>query len=541
MALPINIEDLLNRQRIEGNRIEFKRGWNPAKIYQTICAFANDFDNIGGGYILVGVEEDHGRARRPVVGIPEEKLDGIQQSMVGFNNKIKPYYMPRTSVEAVDGKYVLAIWVPSGSYRPYEVLEDVLSSKSKSRWYIRSGSSTIEAKGEVLDELREMANRVPFDERGNEQIAIDDLSPVLVLDYLRRVKSRLTADFTGRTLEQVLEQLDLYEGPREQRRLKNVAAMMFSEEPHRFFPYTRVEIVLFPEGTVRNPNNFMEAPTITGSVPTMIRATLDYLRLMVIKERIRKVPYAAEAIRHFNYPYQAIEEAVVNALYHRDYQQREPVEISVEPHAISILSYAGPDRSITKEAIEQAHLLRARRYRNRRLGDFLKELDFSEGRATGIPTIQEELRNNGSPPATIETDDDRSYFLIIIPCHPDFLHDGVLNDPDKFKGRIKRGGRISDTINGTINDDEDINDSRNDSRNDSKKTISKQSRQDRLMRIIQTQPHISSRELASLLGVSYPTIWRDLSELTERGIIRYEGAKKTGRWVILNQADEGME
>jgi putative transcriptional regulator len=77
MALPINIEDLLNRQRIEGNRIEFKRGWNPAKIYQTICAFANDFDNIGGGYILVGVEEDHGRARRPVVGIPEEKLDGI--------------------------------------------------------------------------------------------------------------------------------------------------------------------------------------------------------------------------------------------------------------------------------------------------------------------------------------------------------------------------------------------------------------------------------------------------------------------------------
>ena len=52
MALPINIEDLLNRQRIEGNRIEFKRGWNPAKIYQTICAFANDFDNIGGGYIL---------------------------------------------------------------------------------------------------------------------------------------------------------------------------------------------------------------------------------------------------------------------------------------------------------------------------------------------------------------------------------------------------------------------------------------------------------------------------------------------------------
>ena len=51
MALPINIEDLLQKQKIEGNRIEFKSGWNPDSIYHTICAFANDFDNIGGGYI----------------------------------------------------------------------------------------------------------------------------------------------------------------------------------------------------------------------------------------------------------------------------------------------------------------------------------------------------------------------------------------------------------------------------------------------------------------------------------------------------------
>ena len=46
MALPINIEDLLNKRKIEGNRIEFKKGWNPADIYHSICAFANDFDNL---------------------------------------------------------------------------------------------------------------------------------------------------------------------------------------------------------------------------------------------------------------------------------------------------------------------------------------------------------------------------------------------------------------------------------------------------------------------------------------------------------------
>ena len=42
MALAININDLLNKQKIESNRIEFKKGWNPASIYHSVCAFAND-------------------------------------------------------------------------------------------------------------------------------------------------------------------------------------------------------------------------------------------------------------------------------------------------------------------------------------------------------------------------------------------------------------------------------------------------------------------------------------------------------------------
>ena len=47
MALAVNINDLLNKQKIESNRIEFKKGWNPVSIYHSICAFANDFDDLG--------------------------------------------------------------------------------------------------------------------------------------------------------------------------------------------------------------------------------------------------------------------------------------------------------------------------------------------------------------------------------------------------------------------------------------------------------------------------------------------------------------
>lgn len=51
MALPISALDLLNKNKIESNRLEFKSGWNPDAIYRSICAFANDIDNLGGGYM----------------------------------------------------------------------------------------------------------------------------------------------------------------------------------------------------------------------------------------------------------------------------------------------------------------------------------------------------------------------------------------------------------------------------------------------------------------------------------------------------------
>lgn len=201
----------------------------------------------------------------------------------------------------------------------------------------------------------------------------------------------------------------------------NVAAMMFCDHPERFFPVTQVDIVHFPEGSIENPDVMIETPKIVGPVPKIINETLSYLRTNVIKQKIAKLSDNEKSEKVFNYPYQAVEEAVVNALYHRDYMEREPVEITIEPTHIDILSYAGPDRSISAEAIKEAKKLKARRYKNRRLGDFLKELGLTEGRATGIPTIQKHLRLNGNGPAVIETDNDRTYFLITIPCRTDMV------------------------------------------------------------------------------------------------------------------------
>ena len=417
MALPISIEDLLNKQRVESNRIEFKEGWNPTKIYRSICAFANDLDCIGGGYILIGVAEENGVAVRPVKGIEESQLDKIQHDIVKYNNLLVPFYAPKISVESVDDRQVIVLWVPTGNERPYQVPEDVLSKKRDNQYYVRYGTSSVIAKGDVLDELMELKNRTAFDERGHVTLKPVDISVALLRDHLASIGSKLADTVLIRPIEETLEQMNLWTGPLEQRRLKNVAAMMFTEDVSRWFPMAQVEVVLYPGGRVENPDSFVELPIIKGSVPQIIRKTMDMLQTTVMRQSIRKPENKADSARLWNYPYQALEEAVVNALYHRDYSINEPVEISVEPDKITILSYSGPDRSISADAIRKATILRSRKYKNRNLGDYLKELSLTEGRATGIPTIQAALKKNGSPAARIETDDERTFFLIDIPCN----------------------------------------------------------------------------------------------------------------------------
>ena len=117
--------------------------------------------------------------------------------------------------------------------------------------------------------------------------------------------------------------------------------------------------------------------------------------------------------------------------------------MTITPDRMEILSLPGPDRSITDEHLENRVLV-SRRYRNRRIGDFLKELEIVEGRNTGVPLILRAMANNGSGLPTFETDDERSYFLTILPVHPCFLDTGKApkgkrrNDPVNPYGRRSR-------------------------------------------------------------------------------------------------------
>lgn len=439
MELEVGIEDLLGKKRIESDRIEFKSGWNPDDIYRSVCAFANDYNNDGGGYIVVGVEEENGVVKRPVKGIEEDKLDMIQKEMVGYNNLISPPYFPQGIPTKVDGKWVYVIVARAGVQRPYKSPEYVTSKKDKKyHYYIRYLTSSVKANFEQERELINMSDSTPFDCRANHKATFADISPLLLEDHLRKTGSKLASQVRERGVEEILNDMQLLVGPPELRYIQNVALMMFCEHPEKFFGYTYVQMTLFPKGSVEHPSISEDFPIITGSVPQMIQATMERFRNLIIREKVIKVPNQMEALRIYNYPYQAIEEAVVNAFYHRDYLSYEPVTIEIEPDCINIMNFPGIDRSISEKTIADGNRFVSRYYRNRRLGEFLKELELSEGHSSRIPTIQDELKRNGSPKAEFITDTDRRATRVRIPIHTAFIESTFDDKPAEKTGEKNR-------------------------------------------------------------------------------------------------------
>lgn len=191
---------------------------------------------------------------------------------------------------------------------------------------------------------------------------------------------------------------------------------------------------------------------------------------------------------------EALEEAIANAIYHRDYQVREPVEVRIYPDSICILNYGGPDRSIKSDAFKVGPV-KPRRYRNRRLGDFLKELDLTEGKATGIPRIKKALKENGSPEPFFDFDDDRTFFEVDFYIHSAFKED-----------------RINVVL---------VN---NESLNLGERAI-------QIFNIIKSNPRITASEIAEKIEISKRAIEKNLAKLKSAGIIDRIGSDKTGHWI----------
>lgn len=155
-------------------------------------------------------------------------------------------------------------------------------------------------------------------------------------------------------------------------------------------------------------------------------------------------------------------------------------------------------------------------YRNRRLDDFLKELDLTEGRSTGVPTIQAKLAENGSPRAIFETTDDRLTFLVTIPVHKGCCESSeteVLGS-ETHQESSERKEISSETA--------------------SKSSERKRKSSERILDLIKNKPTISAAEIAMEIDMSSRGVEKQIKKLREAGIIKRNGADFGGYWEIVN-------
>ena len=136
--LPINLEALLRQRTVEGERIEYKAGWNPDAVVRTLCAFANNFANLGGGYIVIGQDcDEDGQPVFPPAGLPKSQLDKIQRELLRYCNLIQPPYFPVLSVEVFDGRNLIVLQAPGGQNRPYKSPAAVTAKTKVFHYFIR--------------------------------------------------------------------------------------------------------------------------------------------------------------------------------------------------------------------------------------------------------------------------------------------------------------------------------------------------------------------------------------------------------------------
>lgn len=421
MAIPVNIEELINATVVESTRIEYKADFNPTPILHSICAFANDIDNMGGGYILIGVEELEGTPSFPIKGIEVTRIDGILKKLHQYCHYIEPLYEPVVEPvlykDKTDGKekYIIVVWVSGGYGRPYKAPKDVLSKNVYKYYYIRKFSSSVIASPDEEKELFYISSNIPFDDRANLLADVSDLDIGLMRSHLKEIDSSLYEYSLKKSPLDIAADMKLLSGPPDHLKPLNVGILMFSEQPEKYFRYARIEVVDIPDPT----GTHMVEKFFIGPIQRQLKDALAYIRNYVIKEVTIKEKNKAEATRISNYPYAAVEEILANAVYHRSYQINEPITVRITPESMEITSFPGFDRSITDQDISNYNI-RARIYRNRRIGDFLKELKLIEGRNTGFPNAYKALQENGSDLPRFEMNPERDYLSVTIPVHPYF-------------------------------------------------------------------------------------------------------------------------
>ncbi|MEK6949565.1 MAG: ATP-binding protein [Nanoarchaeota archaeon] len=349
----------------ESQEIELKEGCpSNSEISETLCAFANT----DGGYFIFGVHK-----KGDIKGLACN-IDKFQQDISNANQAVHSAPIISTNHFDIDGKKIIAVQVNRANDKNAHTFKGVI--------YVRIGSTTKRLEGQSLFGFLKNRQILCFDEQDSEA-KLSELDEEKIKYYLKKrdlenyLKSNSIKDFvSSNMLGKINREI----------KLKNVAVLFFSKEPHRWFAQNEIRVVKF-EGT--QPINVVAQKDFTSDPIDNIEKTLSFIKQHISKRFIIPAD-SPQRIEIDEYPHTVLREAVVNSVVHRDYYSYDSVQINIFDDRIEISNPGGLPDGLTTEFFGKRSVRR-----NPITYRLLRDCKFVEGLGTGVPKMINEMRKSG--------------------------------------------------------------------------------------------------------------------------------------------------
>ncbi len=348
------------QKKAETQDLEFKQNWRDEYL-RIICAFAN----ADGGNLIIGVDNNGNP-----LGIKNSKklLEDIPNKV---RNKLG--IIPSVNIEKRKNKEIIKVIIkPSSVPISYD-----------GKYYIRSGSTTQELKEkELIDFLFKKIGRT-WDEIVEEKAKFDDLNRETIVKFKKLAVDRIPSIAGEKDWKTVLEKLNLVEDSN----LKRAAILLFGNNPQKFYIQSCIKI-----GKFFTETDIQTTDIIEGNLFEQLENTLEILISKYLKSNISYEGIHRRDI--LEYPYDALREAVINALIHRDYIGTSNIQIRVYDEKLVIINEGKLPPEVPVEKLKKEHLSKPR---NTLLAKVFYFAGFIESWGRGTIKIVENCVKQGLP------------------------------------------------------------------------------------------------------------------------------------------------
>ena len=375
----------------EGQHLELKAAKKecPRKLYGTLSSFSNQKE---GGIILLGIDETKGFE---LCGVDD--IQTVQQQLTEQCNQMIPKVRPVFTVAVIDGKTVCSVEIPEMELhnRPCYYGGAGLPSGA----YIRVGEADLKMTDYEIWNIEAFKAQIHSDLRVVDA-DISELVDEAEIDNYLVMQRRARPGFSRLDRETALKWLELYKDGK-----PTLASLMtFGLYPQAVFPQFAITAMVVPGTEIGDVSDkgarFTSNNRIEGTISEMASGAVAFC-IRNMKTSVSINPKTGVRTDRNEYPIEALREAILNALIHRDYSEYTesmPIQIIFFADRLEVRS---PGNLYGKMTVEQLGYDRCP-LRNPSLATMNEFVTGTENRNSGIPTMRRAMKEHGLRPPVFE-------------------------------------------------------------------------------------------------------------------------------------------